>query len=249
MIDLIATLVPPRVHRHRYFGVLAPNLPLRISVTARALAATAALSAAIAENAAESVHRRVTSYAWALLLSRIYEVFPLVCPLCCGAIRIIAFITDGPTVREILVPLGEPVTPPTVAPTSGDNWRIDVQGNDESSWYLALDSLRRNRAAAIDFVKAILERTRRRSRSAPARSFYGDGSAPLHARYAEERSVLDRLTRRDNRLHDIHDTGHHIFHRYSHRDRTARQALHSPRDRPANPWAGHPAWLRRVNSG
>ena len=30
--------------------------------------------------------------------------------------RIIAFITDGPTVRDILVHLGEPITPPTVAP-------------------------------------------------------------------------------------------------------------------------------------
>jgi hypothetical protein len=31
------------------------------------------------------------------------EVFPLVCPLCGGAMRIIAFITDGPTVRDILM--------------------------------------------------------------------------------------------------------------------------------------------------
>jgi len=37
LIDKIAALVPPpRVHRHRYYGVLAPNAPLRAAVTAPA---------------------------------------------------------------------------------------------------------------------------------------------------------------------------------------------------------------------
>ena len=37
LIDRIAALVPPpRTHRHRYFGVLAPNSPLRAAVTALA---------------------------------------------------------------------------------------------------------------------------------------------------------------------------------------------------------------------
>ena len=37
LIDRIAALVPPpRTHRHRYFGVLAPNSPLRCAVTALA---------------------------------------------------------------------------------------------------------------------------------------------------------------------------------------------------------------------
>ncbi len=39
-------LPPPRIHRHRYFGVLAPNSPLRTAVTALALAATTAPPAA-----------------------------------------------------------------------------------------------------------------------------------------------------------------------------------------------------------
>ena len=39
LIDRIAALVPPpRRHRHRYFGVLAPNSPLRAAVTALAVA-------------------------------------------------------------------------------------------------------------------------------------------------------------------------------------------------------------------
>jgi hypothetical protein len=41
LLDRIAALVPPpRVHRHRYFGVLAPHSPLRAAVTALAVAAT-----------------------------------------------------------------------------------------------------------------------------------------------------------------------------------------------------------------
>jgi len=47
-----------------------------------------------------------------MLLARIYEVFPLLCPCCGGAMRISAFITDGPTVRDLLGHLGEPAAPP-----------------------------------------------------------------------------------------------------------------------------------------
>jgi len=53
------------------------------------------------------------------LLARIYEVFPLVCPTCGGAMRILAFITDAPTVRAILTPLGVPTAPPPIPPARG----------------------------------------------------------------------------------------------------------------------------------
>jgi Putative transposase len=81
LIDRLAALVPPpRVHRHRYFGVLAPHSPLRTAVTALAPAAATALPAPAPspQPAAEPAHRRAARYAWALLLARIYEVFPLV---------------------------------------------------------------------------------------------------------------------------------------------------------------------------
>jgi len=46
--------------------------------------------------------------------------------------RIIAFITDGPTVRDILVHLGEPITPPTVAPARGPPlWELPPAGQRE----------------------------------------------------------------------------------------------------------------------
>jgi Putative transposase len=42
--DRIAALVPPpRTHQHRYFGVLAPNSPLRAGVTAMAALAQIAI--------------------------------------------------------------------------------------------------------------------------------------------------------------------------------------------------------------
>ncbi len=71
------------------------------------------------EPAAEPAHRRAARDAWALLLARLYEMFPLVCSHCGGAMRIIAFITDAPTVRHILDHLGEPTAPPRIAPARG----------------------------------------------------------------------------------------------------------------------------------
>jgi hypothetical protein len=129
LLDRLAALVPPpRVHRHRYFGVLAPNSPLRTAVTTLA---PAAATTAPAPNppAAEPTHRQAARLAWALLLARIDEVFPLRCTLCGGDVRIIAFITDGPTVRDLLLHLGEPTAPPRIAPARGPPlW--EAAGND-----------------------------------------------------------------------------------------------------------------------
>jgi Putative transposase len=91
LIDRIAALVPPpRIHRHRYYGVLAPHSPLRAAVTALATPAATAPAAPPpipAGPADEAAHRRAARYAWALLLARIYEVFPLRCPKCGAAMR------------------------------------------------------------------------------------------------------------------------------------------------------------------
>ena len=39
--------------------------------------------------------KRAAHYLWAVLIARIYEVFPLLCPLCGGQMRIITFITHS----------------------------------------------------------------------------------------------------------------------------------------------------------
>ena len=53
---------------------------------------------------------------WAVLIARIYEVSPLVCPNCGADMRIIAFIEDIEPVRRILSCVGEPVESPRIHP-------------------------------------------------------------------------------------------------------------------------------------
>lgn len=80
--------------------------------------------------AEESAVRRAARYAWVLLLARIYEVSPLTCPKCGGTMRIIAFIDDGEAIRKILQHLGEPTTPPPLAPARGPPlWEGAGQGD------------------------------------------------------------------------------------------------------------------------
>lgn len=88
LIDRIAALVPPpRTHRHRYFGVLAPNSPLRAAVTALATPAQAApvlaasistgecapgvvpMSSALPSQSEPVLPKRAAHYLWAVLLS------------------------------------------------------------------------------------------------------------------------------------------------------------------------------------
>ena len=49
----------------------------------------------------------------------LYEVFPLVCPLCGGSMRIIAFITHSADIRQILEHIGVESEPPHIAPARG----------------------------------------------------------------------------------------------------------------------------------
>jgi hypothetical protein len=99
---------PPRRHRHRYYRVLAPNAPLRAAVAAlagakdeppipTAMTEPGATVPNVPDEVAEAAHRKAARYVWALLLARIYEVVPLVCPKCGGDMRIIAFIMQQRT--------------------------------------------------------------------------------------------------------------------------------------------------------
>ena len=134
---LAAILPPPRIHRHRYHGVFAPNAPLRSLVTARAHQdnAAAAVQDAVpdlplpaplpptaspekpdvpAPKASASGSSRPSR--WAALLARIYEVFPLICPACGTALTFIAFLTDPVPITRILAHIGEPTSPPLIHP-------------------------------------------------------------------------------------------------------------------------------------
>jgi hypothetical protein len=141
LLDRLAALIPPpRKRRHRTIGVLAPNSPLRAAVTALAqpteiaAAATPVVSdrpgAAPAEPT-EAAHRQAARTVWALLLARIYEALPLLCPKCGGEMKIIAFITEGTVVREILGHLGQPTSPPRLMPARGPPlWEMQDRGSD-----------------------------------------------------------------------------------------------------------------------
>ena len=81
LINKIAALIPPpRTHRHRYYGVLAPNSPMRGAVTALApIPVNAPLPEVATETETDSPpHRAASHYLWAMLLARIYETLPLV---------------------------------------------------------------------------------------------------------------------------------------------------------------------------
>ena len=54
-----------------------------------------------------------------MLLARIYEVFPLVCPFCGGTVQIIPFITEAHTIHHILEHIGESAEPPRLSSARG----------------------------------------------------------------------------------------------------------------------------------
>ena len=122
-----ALVPPPRIHRHRYFGVLAPNSPLRAAVVAMATVAQA-IPAQPAQAGTPTPpltpepvppKRSPAHYLWAVLIARIYEVFPLLCPMCGGQMRLIAFITEGTQIRRILDHIGVDSEQPNIAPARG----------------------------------------------------------------------------------------------------------------------------------
>ena len=131
-------------HRHRYFGVLAPNSPLRPAVTALVQDAAVRPGQVRAEPAntgaregegktgagkdapapetepAQPVQpKRPAHYLWAVLIARIYEVFPLLCPICGGQMRIISFITHSADICQILEHIGVDAEPPRITPARG----------------------------------------------------------------------------------------------------------------------------------
>jgi hypothetical protein len=123
LIDALAALIsPPRRHRHRYHGVLAPNSPLRAAVTAygrEEAASPQAPAKNVSATDEEPASGSPARYLWAMLLARLFEALPLVCPNCGANRRIIAFITEAAPVEQILLALGEPPRPPPISPARG----------------------------------------------------------------------------------------------------------------------------------
>ena len=116
LLDRLSKLItPPRVHKHRYCGVLAPNAKLRKAVieTAGPSGATLQLLTEArqkmeidqtdpSQDKPQGRVRQAAARCWAMLLARIYECLPLACPKCGQPMRLIAFIMEPPVVEEIL---------------------------------------------------------------------------------------------------------------------------------------------------
>jgi hypothetical protein len=148
-LDRLADLIPqPRRHRHRYHGVFAPNHPLRPAVTALAVgnvgkqrdATTGGHAAGDCCGTQATPRSHDTSrIAWAKLMARVGEAFPLQCPACGGDIRLISFITEPGPIRKILTHLGEPLEPPPISPARGPptDWGELVQVHDDRDVFQA----------------------------------------------------------------------------------------------------------------
>jgi hypothetical protein len=54
-----------------------------------------------------------------VLIARTYDVFPLLCPLCCGQMRLIAFITEGTHTDKFLEHIGVDSNSPRISPARG----------------------------------------------------------------------------------------------------------------------------------
>ena len=130
LLDRLSKLItPPRVHKHRYCGVLAPNAKLRKAVIETAGPSGATLQmlteardkmdidqTGLSQDKPQGRMRQAAARCWAMLLARIYECLPLTCPKCGQPMRLIAFIMEPPVVEKILKHIGEPTEPPTVLP-------------------------------------------------------------------------------------------------------------------------------------
>jgi hypothetical protein len=51
-----------------------------------------------------------------VLIARIYEVLPLICPDCGQEMRLMAFVTEPEPLKRILRYIGEPPVPPPISP-------------------------------------------------------------------------------------------------------------------------------------
>ncbi|MEZ4271735.1 MAG: transposase [Myxococcota bacterium] len=104
-LDFIAKLLPllppPKVNQIRFHGQLAPCASLRDQIVPQAPAAG---------------KKNTKNYCWAELMKRTFDYDVLVCPKCCGPMRLIATITDRETIRAILGAVGLPADSPKRAP-------------------------------------------------------------------------------------------------------------------------------------
>ena len=121
-LNRISKFIPyPRRHRHHFHGVFAPNSPLRGQVTLNAKKRLSDMPQPMQE-AVEKIKK--ASQTWAQLISRIYEVDPLICS-CGNKIKITSFVTHPEQIRRILKGIGWPVEIPEFDPPY-ESYELDI---------------------------------------------------------------------------------------------------------------------------
>jgi hypothetical protein len=142
LIARIAALVPPpRQHRHRYYGVLAPNAAQRSQVVPAQEAVEPSNLATVDDVTSVPTVNHPARYAWAKLIARVYEIDPLKCLACGGQMTIIAFVMQASEIKKILEHVGLPTQAPKAAaargPPQADLWQqnganVDPADEDQS---------------------------------------------------------------------------------------------------------------------
>jgi hypothetical protein len=103
----LAALVPkPRANLTRYHGVFAPNSAHRARVT-RAGRGKGATGQTAAQTPLSSPPEPRAGMTWAQRLKRVFDIDLQSCPVCGGAMRIIACIQDPVVIEKILAHLHE----------------------------------------------------------------------------------------------------------------------------------------------
>lgn len=136
----IAQLVPkPRKHRHRYHGALAANSPFRKHIIRYA---DKPLPATLGENSnkkmlKKKIKKRIAKvrFSWAQLITRLYELMPLICPHCESEMKIIAFIKDTNTIKKILDHIGKPTDAPQFERSRGPPEMYDGLTTESDDFY------------------------------------------------------------------------------------------------------------------
>ena len=63
-----------------------------------------------------------------MLLARLFESLPLLCPQCGADMPIIAFLTEASPLQRMLTHIGEPAEPPRIAPARGPpSWDDELE--------------------------------------------------------------------------------------------------------------------------
>jgi len=110
LVEKISALVPPpRRHLVRYHGILAPHSKQREKV----------VPAASEEEQSEdtpTTTRRNSRLTWAMLLARTFGLKLERCSLCGAEMKVVAVITDPPSIRRYLEGTGQSAAIPEIAP-------------------------------------------------------------------------------------------------------------------------------------